>query len=176
MKKILKILILTTLLFLSLSIFRPTISQDSTRSEYNKTPIEDFIASVKPPDKLLQLVMEQESGFDPSRVNKRENAVGILQIRPIMLNHVNDILRKDGKDISYTLADRYDSTKSVKMWYIVQNYHNPNYDPKIACYVWNGGTNNYKKMSHAYWLKIKYRLTTEELQKINSRLLQAYVD
>ena len=109
-------------------------------------------------DKILEVIMEKESNFNTKAVNKRENAVGILQIRPVMVREVNKILRRQGDSIQYTLADRFDSTKSVAMYYTFQRARNPEYDPQIACYLWNGGTRTAKKLSHQYWLSVKDKL------------------
>ena len=109
-------------------------------------------------DKILEAIMEKESNFNTKAVNKKENAVGILQIRPIMVREVNKILKNKGDSVSYSLADRLDSTKSVQMYYIFQKTRNPEYDPQIACYLWNGGTRKQLKMSHQYWLDVQKRL------------------
>ena len=151
-----KLMLLTLSIFLLLSIISPTVSFDTDR-RYCKTPIKHFFKE----DKLLTAVMYEESRFNDTIVNWKENAVGILQIRPCMLNRVNWILRQQGDSLQFILADRYDSTKSVKMWYIVQKYDNPSYDPQIACYLWNGGVPRYKEMSHAYWLRIKDKINDD---------------
>jgi len=151
-----KIMLLTLSIFLLLSVISPTVSFDADR-RYCKTPIKHFFKE----DRLLTAVMNEESGFDDSIINVKENAVGILQIRPIMLDRVNWILKQQGDSLQFTLSDRFDSTKSVRMWYIVQKWDNPRYDPQTACYLWNGGVPRYKKMSHAYWLRIKNKINDE---------------
>jgi hypothetical protein len=109
-------------------------------------------------DKILEAIMEKESNFNTKAVNRKENAVGILQIRPIMVREVNNILRQRGDSIFYSLSDRLDSTKSVEMYYTFQKARNPEYDPQIACYLWNGGTRKALKMSHQYWLDVQKKL------------------
>ena len=48
---------------------------------YDKQPIEQPIAI----DTLLNAVMAVESNFDTMAYNSKENAAGVLQIRPIMV-------------------------------------------------------------------------------------------
>jgi len=99
--------------------------------------------------------MEFESGFNTNAINYKENAVGILQIRPVMLREVNKIQARLGRKEMFILEDRYDSTKSVKMYYIVQNYYNPTGDSKLSARLWNGGTIKYIPQTEDYWNKIK---------------------
>ena len=105
-----KLMLLTLSIFLLLSIISPTVSFDTDR-RYCKTPIKHFFKE----DKLLTAVMYEESRFNDTIVNWKENAVGILQIRPCMLNRVNWILRQQGDSLQFILADRYDSTKSASI-------------------------------------------------------------
>jgi len=83
---------------------------------------------------LLKAMVHVESRNNPATVNTKENAVGILQCRPIMLNEVNRIVGYD----KYSLHDRTDPVKSVEMWRIVMDYWNPDYGLKSACLIWNG--------------------------------------
>lgn len=110
----------------------------------------------KEEDLLLKAIMYVESNYDVKIVNHKEDAVGILQIRPIAVREVNRILTlQQESDYRFSLDDRIDSLKSVQMWYIIQEYHNPEYDPMLAARIWNGGSKQYKPMSHQYWLKVK---------------------
>jgi len=158
-----KTLLLTIVLFALFSLLILPKAQAPIIPKEFKPPLKHYLLRAEPPDRVLYFMEEKESNFNPKAYNKREHAAGILQIRPIMINHINWILQKQGKDMSFTLADRFDSTKSVKMYYIYQEYHNPNYDPKLAVYLWNGGQPRYKKMSHKYWLDIKSKLDKDDV-------------
>ena len=68
---------------------------------------------------------------------KREQSVGLLQIRPIMVATVNQIVGYN----KYYLQDRVNSVKSVEMFMIYQNYYNPRWDEKKAALLWNMGSN-----------------------------------
>lgn len=61
--------------------------------------------------KVLLSIMEEESRFQPDAINKSENAVGLLQIRPIMIKEVNRLIGEE----RFTDADRKDLYKSVEI-------------------------------------------------------------
>lgn len=108
---------------------------------------------------LVDAVMYVESRNNPNAWNKREDACGVLQIRPIMINDVNRILSKKNTPKVYTLNDRWNKTKSIEIFYIIQEYYSPNGTPERIARVWNGGPNGYKKpQTLAYWHKVKKQL------------------
>ena len=108
---------------------------------------------------LVDAVMYVESRNNPNAWNKHEDACGVLQIRPIMINDVNRILSKKNIPKVYTLNDRWNKTKSIEIFYIIQEYYSPNGTPERIARVWNGGPNGYKKpQTLAYWHKVKQQL------------------
>lgn len=74
-----------------------------------------------------------ESNDNPHAVNHSENAVGLLQIRPIMVRQANQIV---GEDI-YTLSDRHDSLTSIAIFHTVMSELNPTLDVDKAIDIWN---------------------------------------
>ncbi len=64
---------------------------------------------------LVDAIIYVESRNNPNAWNKREDACGVLQIRPIMINDVNRILKRN----QYTLNDRWNKTKSIEIFYII---------------------------------------------------------
>ncbi len=89
---------------------------------------------------------------------KRENAVGILQIRPVMVKEANNIVGYE----KFKLIDRNDSIKSVEIFFTVQNYWNPYYNEKNTCSIWNIGkpvwslkSKKHKEAFDKYWIKYK---------------------
>ena len=80
-----------------------------------------------------------ESGDNPHAINHKENAVGLLQIRPIMVRQANQIV---GEDI-YTLADRHDSLTSIAIFHTVMAELNPSLDIDRAINIWNPNCNNH---------------------------------
>ena len=91
----------------------------------------------------------------------RENAVGGMQIRPIMVLTVNQLVGY----VKYTLTDRKDSLKSVEMFKVYQNYYNPNWDEQTAAYLWNGGS-NYKNATKEQWNRMNkyWKLVSKQIK------------
>ena len=102
-------------------------------------------------DTLIEAIMQVESGGDTLAYNSKEDAVGCLQIRPIMVREVNRLLGKD----SFTLSDRWSKVKSIQMFNILRSHLKGASDEQIAR-VWNGGyngKNNPKTLG--YWKKVR---------------------
>ena len=119
----------------------------STQSMWYDKPIIEPIAI----DTLLNAVMAVESNFDSMAYNAKENAVGVLQIRPIMVREVNRLLGED----KYTLKDRWSKAKSIEMFNVIRS-HTKNATDEMIARNWNGGCNGHKKQSTLkYWNKIK---------------------
>lgn len=121
-------------------------------------------AKVKPVEpieqpKLVQaLIMVESSGKD-NAYNASEDAVGCLQIRPIMIREVNRILRKQGDTLRFKLKDRWDRDKSLEMFHIWREYHHPNSTDEVIARNWNGGPDGYQQESTIkYWKKVKGNL------------------
>ena len=130
-----------TILSLSLLAFISTQSM-----WYDKPIIEPM-----PIDTLLNAVMAVESNFDTLAYNEKENAAGVLQIRPIMVREVNRLLGED----KYTLKDRWNKAKSIEMFNVIRSHTKNATNEKIAR-NWNGGWNGHKKQSTLrYWNKVK---------------------
>ena len=94
-------------------------------------------------------IMSIESGFDRFAHNKKENALGVLQIRPIMVKEVNSILGWD----KYHLNDRIDINKSIEMFVVFQKHRNPSGYLEKGVRCWNGGCNGHKKDSTIKYYK-----------------------
>jgi hypothetical protein len=107
---------------------------------------------------LISAMIHVESRNDDSAYCARENAVGCLQIRPCMLNDVNRILQKQGKDLQYTLEDRWDRIKSKEMFHVYCNYYNLTTLETMAR-AWNGGPRGASKNATVgYWRKVRDQL------------------
>lgn len=90
-------------------------------------------------DPILRAFSWYESRFEETAVNPVSGARGMLQILPIMICETNRILLEcDFNHSLYTWEDAFDAKKSIEMWYIVQNYHNPEYNTAKACQLWFG--------------------------------------
>jgi soluble lytic murein transglycosylase-like protein len=120
-------------------------------------------------DELLVAIAKVESKLDSTAYLKSENAVGILQIRPIMVKDVNRILKLKNINITYTLNDRWNINKSVEMFNIYTNYYTKMVGNKERiARRWNGGPNGHKKKSTiSYWNKVKKVLESDWIKEIN---------
>lgn len=125
---------------LNVSIFLTTSSMEVVRSI--------------PKNNLIEAIMYVESRGDTNAYNAKENAVGCLQIRPIMLREVNRLLGYN----KYKLTDRWNKEKSIEMFNVIKKHTTNPTNEKLAR-NWNGGWNGYKKQSTLkYWHKVKQQL------------------
>jgi hypothetical protein len=96
-----------------------------------------------------------ESRGDPRAVKADENAVGIVQIRPIMVRDCNRIIGY----AKWTLADRLDVERSWQMFRLYSRYYAPNGTPEIWSRNWNGGPQGHKKSATLkYWRLVQSQL------------------
>jgi hypothetical protein len=98
--------------------------------------------------KLISAMIMVESGGNPNAFNPKEDAAGVLQIRPIMVAELNRL------GIEFSLDDRYSRTKSVEAfekWVEIKNYTNP----EVIARKWNGGPSGHLKSTTLnYWRKV----------------------
>tara|TARA_R110000744_G_scaffold36161_5_gene83678 strand:- start:1020 stop:1559 length:540 start_codon:yes stop_codon:yes gene_type:complete len=116
-------------------------------------------------DDFVQAVIYVESRGDNQAYNKKEKALGCLQIRPIMVREVNRILRKHKVDLRFELSDREDRLQAIAMFDIMAEEVECCLDLtqmeffEIVARKWNGGPRGHKKKStQAYWERIKNQL------------------
>ena len=103
---------------------------------------------------LIDAIIYVERRGDTKAHNIKEDAVGCLQIRPIMLREVNRLLGYN----KYKLADRWSKAKSIEMFNVIKQHTTNPTNEKLAR-NWNGGWNGYKKQSTLkYWHKVKEQL------------------
>ena len=74
-----------------------------------------------------------ESKGDHMAYNEREDAVGLLQIRPIMVREANRLLGEE----AFTLADRWEPLESIDIFCTVMEHLNPTLDIDRAIDIWN---------------------------------------
>ena len=74
-----------------------------------------------------------ESKGDNMAYNEREDAVGLLQIRPIMVREANRLLGEE----AFTLADRWEPLESIDIFCTVMEHHNPKLDIDRTIDIWN---------------------------------------
>ena len=123
---------------------------------YIQTSNETKTLKINKPKSLVDVLILVESAGNERAYNKKENAVGCLQIRPIMVREVNRILRKQKSEQIFTKEDRWDCGKSKEMFYIWANYHHQVSNDEMIARNWNGGPRGYKKQStEHYWNKVQ---------------------
>ena len=114
-------------------------------------------------DDLIEAMVWVESEGNPNAYAKREDAAGILQIRPIMVNEVNRILNKNKDSRFYTLDDRWDRVKSIEMFYVFVDYYHKESSYEEIARCWNGGPKGLqKKQTKRYWKKVRNTLNKNE--------------
>jgi len=103
---------------------------------------------------ILALIMV-ESGGDPNAVGDNGQAVGVLQIHPIMVQDVNRILGEE----KFSLDDRYNRQKSIVMCKVYFNHYGKDKTTEQLARIWNGGPRGHKKEStKKYWKKVRREL------------------
>ena len=111
-------------------------------------------------DTVLLSFIRLESNFNEKAVNPVTGARGILQILPVMVAEANRLQTIYGHSTVYTWDDAWDAQRSIEMWYLVQEHHNPQYDLQKACQIWFGRGVQYDGMTwREYHQKIENYLT-----------------
>ena len=113
-------------------------------------------------DKELTLLIEAmiwvESRGNDSAYCKKEEAVGCLQIRPIMLLECNRILALHKSKLEYSLEDRWSREKSIEIFYVVNQHYNKTNSHELIARLWNGGPKWTNKINtRKYWNKVYRR-------------------
>lgn len=113
-------------------------------------------------DLVSALILVESRGND-SAIGDRHlvgnEAIGALQIRPIMVREVNRILKIQKSDKRYKLKDRFDREKTIEMFMIWKNFHHKDSDFEKIARNWNGGPSGYKKSrTEKYWVKVQKEL------------------
>lgn len=128
--------------------------------EEEKFEVPEYTLDVEP---LIQAMIMVESEGNDSAYCKKEEAVGCLQIRPIMVREVNRILKIQKSELEYTLEDRWSREKSIEMFHIVNGYHNKNSTYEEIARAWNGGPNWFKKsLTKRYWKRVQKQLKKQQ--------------
>lgn len=124
---------------------------------------------------FIEAVIYIESRGDSLAYNTKEKAVGVLQIRPIMLREVNRVLRKNNVPGKYVLQDRYSQEKSIEMFNIMAEQVNQDKLSQMQFFEivarrWNGGRRgDKKKATIKYWERIKNQLNIINYGKFSNQ-------
>ena len=106
-------------------------------------------------EKLLKLwdaITFVESNHGINIYNEYENAIGIAQIRPIMIDEVNLIL----KERKYSHKDAWNNELSFEIFKTYQDFVNPEYNLEKGARLWNGGRSGMNKTTTlSYYKRVK---------------------
>ena len=97
---------------------------------------------------LVQAFIYVESKGNRWAVNKKTQAVGVLQLKPVVIDECNRLIGRK----KYRLADRTNIRKSKEMFHIIMKHKNPSYNIAKACKIWNykGGIEYRRKVEKKY--------------------------
>ena len=128
--------------------------RSETPDEYNSSMVKLYS------NQLLVAIAYVESELNPTAYLKREDAVGILQIRPIMVKDVNRILKLNGDTNRFNMKDRWDISKSIDIFNIYTNFYSKSLsNVENIARRWNGGpTGHHKSSTIHYWKQVKLAL------------------
>lgn len=154
------------ILFIFCVLLIPLKSQESEKTnlfgEWFELKIRPTIKPKIINNDIISAMIKVESAGNDSAYNLKEDAVGCLQIRPIMVREVNRILKRCGEDKRFDVKDRWSRDKSIEMFIIWRDYHHPSSGYEKIARNWNGGADGYKKKStEKYWEKVSYCLETK---------------
>ena len=105
-----------------------------------------------------------------ANAKSKDGSVGVIQIKPVMVKEVNRICKIQGLDKKFTLADRKSPRKSAEMFWIYQEFYNPDLnldslskeDMATLARKWNGGPKGHlKRGTKKYWRKVSKRVRLE---------------
>jgi len=114
-------------------------------------------------DDLIDALIQVESRGNDSAVGDRHlvgnEAIGALQIRPIMVREVNRILKIKKSEKRFKMSDRWDREKTIEMFLIWKDFHHSNDDFETIARNWNGGPKGFKNpRTKKYWAKVQQEL------------------
>jgi hypothetical protein len=79
---------------------------------------------------------------------------GPLQMAPVCVSEVNNILKRRNSTKRYSLNDRFNLQKSKEMFIIIQSYYNPSNNVERAIRMWQGGAHYKVRSTQRYFEKV----------------------
>lgn len=116
---------------------------------------------------VIVAIEKVESNGNPYAINKAENAIGSLQIRPIMIADYNRISGENlPHDVAYNRAMAYIIAQEI-FYHYMKGIEKPT--AKHLAFIWNGGGSAWKRVDNPkndkkqknldrYWEKVKLHL------------------
>ena len=109
---------------------------------------------------VINAIAQVESGGNPKAVSRSGTYVGLLQMAPICVAECNRIVGHK----KFTNQDRYSKEKSIEMFIVFQEHHNPEGDMEKAIRLWNSGDRNcmqHKSRTEGYYRKVMSKYNPE---------------
>ena len=103
-------------------------------------------------NKVINAIAMVESKGNASA--KSKDCVGLLQIRPVLVNDCNEYLKLKKSNKRYTLKDRLNPNKSKEMFILYQKRYNPTNNIEKAIRLWNGGCEYSNAKTENYYRKV----------------------
>jgi len=154
MKRFISLTIVTIIAIMNQLFLTKYISYDNTSILFNT--IEDRWKLIHTFDNLIEALIHVESSGNHCAYNASTDAVGCLQICPIMVREVNNILKTQNATYSYQLEDRWDCDSSREMFEIWASHYHENSSYERISRNWNGGPRGYvKTATEVYWDRVK---------------------
>ena len=116
---------------------------------------------------VIIAIEKVESNGNPYAINKKENALGCLQIRPIMIADYNRITGENlPHDVAYNRAMAFIIAQEIFFHYM-KGIEKPN--AKHLAFIWNGGADAWRRVDNPkndlkqkrldlYWEKVRMHL------------------
>ena len=101
---------------------------------------------------VMDAIIQVESKGNPKAVSK--DCAGVLQIRPVLVQDVNESLRIKKSKKRFTLKDRLSVKKSKEMFTLYQKRYNPTNNVEKAIRLWNGGCGYSVAKTEKYYRKV----------------------
>ena len=132
--------------------------------ELEAKPLESvYEAPVLTEKDLIEALIQVESRGNDSAIGDRHlvgnEAIGALQIRPIMVREVNRILKIKKSEKRFKMSDRWDREKTIEMFLIWKDFHHRDDSFETIARNWNGGPKGFKNpRTKKYWAKVQQEL------------------
>lgn len=113
------------------------------------------------PSLLVRAIEQVESKGSAIAIGDNGQAVGILQIHPVMVQDCNRILGEE----KFDLEDRWSVDKSRQMFRVYTEHYSKGASDEVVARRWNGGPRgDTNPNTESYWEKVR-----EEVDRISGR-------
>lgn len=101
---------------------------------------------------IMNAIIQVESEGNSRAVSG--DCCGAMQIKPILVEECNNILKSRGQKKRFTLKDRFSIAKSKEMFKLFQSVYNTSNNVEKAIRTWNGGIHYKVRSTNGYYRKV----------------------